>query len=355
MVMPLDVSMWIGTDETVRMLLEVTERMDYRELNASYDRESKADEATPKQMFQLTVLGYMDQTHSLRRLESACRNDIRYMYILNGKPAPDHNKFWRFIKHHLQGDVAEGLLYQLVRLLEVRGEISYAHVFVDGTKIEANANRYSFVWSKSVVKNEARLDRKVELLFKEFTLRYPMNGIHPTNGVHPTNGISAEQDARSWLECLHRLKAEQGVEFVSGRGKRKTQLQRDVEILESYCERKHQYADCNLEFRGRNSFSKTDHDATFMRMKEDHMKNGQLKPGYNLQLAVEDEYIVGMDISAERPDQTTLLPLLDRMAKGNGGKRHACVVANAGYESEENYLGVRQRGQLAYNASPAPL
>ena len=336
MVMPLDVSMRIGTDETVRMLLEVTERMDYRALNASYSRESKAEEATPKQMFQLTVLGYMDQTYSLRRLERACRNDIRYMYILNGKPAPDHNKFWRFIKHHLQGDVAEGLFYQLVRELELCGEISYAHVFVDGTKIEANANRYSFVWSKSVTKHEARLDEKMVSMFKDLAVRYPMNG------------IGAEQDAKSWLEYLHRLKAEQTVEFVSGRGKRKTQLQRDVEMLESYCERKRQYADCKRILRGRNSFSKTDRDATFMRMKEDHMKNGQLKPGYNLQLAVEGEYIVGVDVSAERSDQTTLLPLLDRMAKGNGGKRHTCVVADAGYESEENYLGVRQRGQIAY-------
>jgi transposase len=135
--------------------------------------------------------------------------------------------------------------------------------------------------------------------------------------------------------------------FVHGRGKRKSQLQRDTELLENSLARKAKYRDYNATFKGRNSFSKTDRDATFMRMKEDHMLNGQLKPGYNLQLGVEGEYIVGVDISSERSDQNTLLSLLDRIEMGCE-KRHACVVADAGYESEENYLGVQQRGQIAY-------
>ena len=107
------------------------------------------------------------------------------------------------------------------------------------------------------------------------------------------------------------------------------------------------YLDYNETFKGRNSFSKTDRDATFMRMKEDHMKNGQLKPAYNLQLGVEGEYIVGVDISSERSDELTLLPLLDRMAKGIG-KRHKNVCTDAGYESEENYKGLAERGQIGY-------
>lgn len=112
-------------------------------------------------------------------------------------------------------------------------------------------------------------------------------------------------------------------------------------------DRKAKYESYNTTFQGRNSFSKNDPDATFMRMKEDHMRNGQLKPGYNLQLGVEGEYIVGVDITSDRSDEGTLLGLLDRMKAGYG-KRHENVVADAGYESEENYLGVRQRGQIAY-------
>lgn len=118
-------------------------------------------------------------------------------------------------------------------------------------------------------------------------------------------------------------------------------------MLEEYLERKAKYRDYGTAFKGRNSFSKTDRDATFMRMKEDHMKNGQLKPGYNLQLGVEGEYIVGVDLSSERSDELTLLHLLERMDKGLG-RRHEAVTADAGYESQENYNGLEQRGQAAY-------
>ena len=84
-----------------------------------------------------------------------------------------------------------------------------------------------------------------------------------------------------------------------------------------------------------------------MRMKDDHMMNGQLKPGYNWQIGVEGEYIVGVDVSYERSDMTTLLPLLERMDVGIG-KCHQNVIADAGYESEENYKGLIKREQNAY-------
>jgi transposase len=307
--------------------------MDYRELYAGYARQTKADEATPKQLFQLVVFGFMNGAYSTRQLETACRNDIRYMYILGGKRAPDHNRFWSFIQKRLQGGVAEGLFYQLVKELGARGEISYERLFADGTKIEANANRYSFVWAKSVSKYEVKLDEKLAELLKRLSEEYALGG-----------AVATAEEA---VTALQKERAARNISFVHGRGKRKSQLQRDTELLESYLARKAKYRDYNATFKGRNSFSKTDRDATFMRMKEDHMRNGQLKPGYNLQLGVEGEYIVGVDISSERSDQNTLLSLLDRMEAGCG-KRHACVVADAGYESEENYLGVQQRGQTAY-------
>lgn len=333
MVLPLNIGVRIGAEESVRLLLEVTEGMDYGKLHATYGRETKADEATLKQMFQLVVFGFMNRQYSTRQMESACRNDIRFMYILGGKRVPDHNRFWRFIQKHLRGETAEALFYQLVRALGDRDEIAYLNAFVDGTKWEANANRYSFVWEKSTRKYEARLDEKVSALLTQLGQMYALCG--------------TPADAGEWLEMLRLEQAKQGIVFVHGRGKRRTQLQRDVELLEACVSRKAKYRDYNAAFKGRRSFSKTDRDATFMRLKDDHMGNGQLKPAYNLQLAVEGEYIVGVDISSERTDQTTLLPLLDRMAVGCG-RRHACVVADAGYESEENYLGVAAREQIAY-------
>jgi transposase len=332
--LPLDVGVRIDVSESVRLLIEVTERMDYHKLHEAYDRLPSADEASPKQMYQLVILGFMEGMYSTRKLESACRNDIRFMYILGGKPAPDHNRFWSFIKKRLQGEVAEHLFYQLVHYLGNGGEIDYTNLFVDGTKIEAQANRYSFVWKKSTNKYEARLDEKLTKLLAQLTVEYPIL-------------IPPDATAEEYLNALKTRANALGLEFVHGRGKRKSQLQKDIETLTEYLNRKAKYISYNETFKGRNSFSKTDPDATFMRMKDDHMRNGQLKPAYNLQLGVEGEYIVGVDISTERSDELALLPLLDRMAAGSG-KRHKNAVLDAGYESEENYKGLKARKMTAY-------
>lgn len=330
-VMPLDLGLRIDADDSVRTLIEVTERMDYSELTGTYQRQPRKSEATPKQMFQIVMLGVTTGAISTRRMEEACKNDIRFMYLLSGKKAPDHSRISRFIQKHLQGEVAEGLFYQIVTLLEELGEIRFENLFVDGTKIEANANRYSFVWAKSTNKYEQRANEKLAIMLERLTVEY---------------GI-IRNDAQEYLEALKERKTQWNVVFVHGRGKRKTQFQRDMEELEELLLRKAKYALYNDTFKGRNSFSKTDPDATFMRMKEDHMKNGQLKPGYNLQLGVEGEYIVGVSISAERSDELALLGLLERMDIALG-RRHKAVTADAGYESEENYKILEERKQDAY-------
>jgi len=333
--LPMDVGIKIESSESVRLLLEITERLDYSELRAAYDRLPREKEASLKQMFQLVILGFMEKINSTRKLESSCKHDIRFMYVLQGKPAPDHNRFWSFIKHRLQGGAAEHLFYQITNYLLEIGEISLANVFIDGTKIEANANRYSFVWKKSTNKYEARLDEKLSAFRVELIGRY-------------LEEIPSQATADECLDILKTLAATKKLNFVHGRGKRKSQLQRDIEKLESSLTRKHKYSGYNDTFKGRNSFSKTDTDATFMRMKDDHMMNGQLKPGYNLQLGVSGEYIVGVDISSERSDKQTLIPLLNRMEKGMDGKRFESAIMDSGYESEENYKALKNRNQAAY-------
>jgi len=255
--LPFDVGVKIETTEPVRLMLDLTERLDYNALHASYDRQPRQTEANPKQMFQLVILGFMEGVTSTRKLESSCKHDIRFMHVLQGKPAPDHNRFWSFIKHRLQGEVVENLFYQLVDYLLEMGEIDLANVFIDGTKIEANANRYSFVWKKSTNKYEARLNIKISDMLKELNGRYLLE-------------IPSDASIRECMEILSTLAKTQNITFVYGRGKRKTQLQKDIETLESYLTRKTKYTTYNKTFRDRNSFSKTDTDVTFMRMKDDH-------------------------------------------------------------------------------------
>ena len=191
---------------------------------------------------------------------------------------------------------AEDIFFQLVNKLKSIGEIAYEHLFVDGTKIEANANKYSFVWKKSTTKYEARNTAKLENAVEELSAKY---------------GIMA-QSADDLAETLAGRVTEP---FVYGRGHRKTELQRDIERLRELLAKRDRYAVYQNTFNGRNSFSKTDPDATFMHMKEDHMRNAQLKPGYNIQFGIEGEYITGVSVSSERSDQLTLVPFMENLSK----------------------------------------
>jgi transposase len=273
----------IGAGESVRLLDEVLEGMDYTELYRAYSRIGGKPKTTPSAMFKVLVYGGMEGKHASSEVARACRRDVNYMWLLSGEPAPDDDALNRFRSKPLSAAI-EGLFYQLVKKLREMEEIKYEHLFVDGTKIEANANKYSFVWAKSVGKHQARLKEKQEAFVEELSERY---------------GWIGEKTAEEIGELLE---GQRSAPFVYGRGKRKTQLQRDVEAFGEMQARMEKYEKYRATFKGRNSFSKTDPDATFMHMKEDHMRNAQLKPGYNVQLAVEGEYIVGVDITSERSD-----------------------------------------------------
>lgn len=332
-VLPLNLDLCIPEDDSLRLLIEITEEMDYRGLYAAYERCESAGEATAKQLFQLVVFGFMNGHYSLRKLSAACRYDVRMLYLLHGNKAPSHERFGDFIWNRLVGDIMENLFYQLVTKLLERGHISFANLFVDGTKIEANANRYSFVWEKSVSKNESKMQAQIEMKLLELQTEY---------GYFETPSTLT-----GMLEYLKKEWAESGLERISGKGCRKSKLQKDLETLEEYQHRQEEYDAKKKEFKGRSSYSKTDHDATFMRMKEDHMKNGQLKPGYNLQLGVEGEFIVTAGLSSERSDTLTLLPLLEHL-KEKMNQLPERLVADSGYESEENYAGLEKMGIKAY-------
>jgi transposase len=306
----------IPADDSVRLLDELIEEMDYAPLMRAYKRTGRRPATNPVTMLKIMVYAIMEGIFSSRAISTACKRDINFIWLLNGEKAPNHSEISRFRGKRLP-ECMEELFYQLVEKLSALGEIKYEHLFVDGTKLEANANKYSFVWKKSTTKYEVRLDGKLAKLTAELCSRY---------------GILPETPE----EILHALECRMTTPFVYGKGKRKSELQRDIELLRELLSRKGKYTVYQETFRGRNSFSKTDPDATFMHMKDDHMRNAQLKPGYNIQLGVEGEYITGVCVSSERSDQLALIPLLDNM-EAHLGRSYEDVTADAGYESEENY------------------
>ena len=305
----------IPANDSVRLLDRIVEEMDLSELERAYDVRGRKPATEPSIMLKILLYANMENIYSSRKIQASCQRDINYIWLLNGAAAPSYHEIARFRSRRMT-QCAEELLFQLVEKLSDYGEIKYEHLFVDGTKIEANANKYSFVWKKSTTKYEARNNGKLEATVETLSAKH---------GVLCT-------EAEKLLEALREKVTEP---FVHGRGHRKSELQRDIELLQGLLEKRKKYTGYQETFKGRNSFSKTDPDATFMHMKEDHMRNAQLKPGYNIQFGVEGEYITGVSVSSERSDQLTLIPFMENLR--SHGIEYMDVTADAGYESEENY------------------
>lgn len=317
----------IPANDSVRLINQIVEEMDITSLLSTYKLTGRPAATSPWTMLKIVIYACMEGKYSSREIESSCRRDKNYIWLLNYEKEPNYHEIARFRSKRLTL-CAEELFYQLVKKLRGMDEIKYEHLFVDGTKIEANANKYSFVWRKSVTKYETKLLAKLEKVTERLCFEY---------------GILTDNSE----ELLSELESRVTEPFVYGRGRRKTQLQRDIEELRSLLSRREKYSEYQNTFKGRNSFSKTDPDATFMHMKEDHMRNSQLKPGYNVQFAVEGEYVTGVTVSSERSDQLTLIDTLETM-HSHLGEYYEDVTADAGYESEENYTWFEDKPTECY-------
>jgi len=325
---PLDCSIRIPEDDPVRLLNVVAERMDYRAVEAAYSRYGRI-EYPAKILTKILVYGYMRKIISTRKIEQACKENICFMYLLEGRKAPDHNTISRFRANILRKGAGQELLKQLIEMLIEVGLIDLKAVFIDGTKIEANANKYSFVWKKAQVKKIAKLNERIKSELPEILKKAEIR-------FH----IRETMQLRHLKKLMKQLKTkvkENRIKFVYGKGNHKTILQRLVEKVEDWIAKYKQYiADVHI-CGDRNSYSKTDHDATFMHMKEDYMRNGQLKPGYNVNVATSNEFIIGTYISADRSDVQTLIPFMKQLKRDYENHAIGKVVVDSGYESEENY------------------
>ena len=332
----------IPPDEPVRLLSAVTEELNYEKLTATYSQLGR-NEYPPRLLFKVVLYGSCRGIYATREIERACRENVNFMYLLEGQRPPDHNTIARFRKEHLPYAVEE-LLDQMVKLLMQNGEISFERsaVFIDGTKIEANANRYSFVWKTAVTNRQRKLGEKIA---EELPKRLEASG----TGIHAPRIITVRR-LKKLRKGLYAKKNEQNITFVKGKGHHKPGLQKAIESITEWLKKLKRY---NLDIHicgDRNSYSKTDVDATFMHMKEDHMKNGQLKPGYNVNVATVSEYIIGNHISADRADTKTFIPFLEKLRKQYPVKR---VVVDSGYESEENYRYVDGSEQISLFVKPS--
>jgi transposase len=334
---PLNIDYMIPDSDSVRLLSQFVEEMDLTDLYSTYSR-IRENQATPRQMLKVSLYSYMNNNFSSRLMEQSCRRDVNFMYLLEGSPVPDHATFARFRSIHF-APCSERIMAEMTNFLHDMGEISGDAIFIDGTKIEACANKYTFVWKKAITKSLEKLLIKLADFVAECEELYGIKLVYQQQ--------VKMKHIKKLRKKLYALKQEGNIEFVHGCGKRKTPLQRSVEKLEEHLNKLKEYTQKIHICGERNSFSKTDNDATFMRMKEDAMGNGQLKAGYNLQHGVDSEYIVWLTVGDQPTDTTTLIPFLQSLRE-NLKFKYQKIVADAGYESEENYVYIQGNEQLSF-------
>ena len=327
----MDMEIKIPMDDPVRLLSAQLEELDYRELYRAYSSEGRKSVAEPRIIFEVLVHGYMCTIYSTRKLEEACHKRVDFMWLLQGEPVPDYSTFARFRSGRTK-DAVENLFYQFVLKLEEIGETEHDEVFIDGTKIESAANRYSFVWRKTT---EKHLERVKEQVRQEFASREICGNV-------------TLKKLRFLVAADKSACEKANINFVHGIGRRKTPKQHAWEKLNDLLSKWEDYEKKLFTIGNtRNSYSKTDPDATFMHMKEDHMRNGQLKPGYNVQIAVNSEYITGVAAFSNRTDSGTLQPFLRHLQRKHK-KKYKAITTDAGYESLDNYLYLEENGQTSF-------
>ena len=321
----------VPENHMVRVVDAVIDRLDISDILSTY-RGGGNSAFNPKMMLKVLVFAYLSNVYSSRRIEELLKRDIYFMWLA-GMKRPD----FRTINYYRGKRLKEGfdaVFTQVVRLLHEEGFVSLKVQYIDGTKIESVANKYTFVWRGSVEKYDARLKAKTEALLRQIEQNHAIE--------NQENPAPEELTAEEVTKRVERIKEKVDAENLS-KEERKALKQIETDSVP----RMNRYRE-QLETMGpRNSYSKTDPDATFMRMKEDAMLNGQLKPGYNVQISTENQFITNFGIYQRPTDTLTMISYLESF-KARYGMQSEEIVADSGYGSEENYEYMFSNGMTPY-------
>ena len=343
--LPLEIEKLIDISDPVYTFCEVVDHIDLTPYFVDdKDYKTGRPRCDAHKLLKVILFAFMESgISSLRKLEKLCRNDIRFLYLLDGMKAPSFVTFGTFIKNELSMSL-EKIFQEINQYIFEKEHVDLEHTYIDGTKIEANANRYTWVWKKSCIRNRNKIFEKISKLIDR------MN----TNALGYL-GLMFEKREEYVVEYVEELLLQYRnafqldiTQFVTGRGHRKSIHQKQYQELEGYLKRLKTYAK-HIEICGesRNSYAKTDHDATFMRIKRDYMGNGQLLPAYNVQAAICDEYIAVIDAKPFASDQDCFIPLMEKF-KNTYGQYPKYPIADAGYGSYNNYLYCEEHGMEKY-------
>ncbi|MBK5269453.1 MAG: IS1182 family transposase [Bacteroidia bacterium] len=334
MFLPPSLEELITDNHPVRIVNEVLNKIDISPLIKQY-RPGGTSSYHPLILLKVLVYGYINNIYSSRKIEEALQQNIHFMWLA-GMSKPDHNTINRFRSERLKEPLRK-IFIQVVRLLAAEGLLSIKELYTDGTKIEANANRYTFVWGNAIKTNKEKMKQQLDGLWKY------------AQGIAASELEDTDPDD---FDKIDPEKIKQTIEKIDAALQDK-EVKKEVRQKLNYAKKHwpaalHRYEQQEKILGDRrSSYSKTDEDATFMRMKEDHMRNGQLKPAYNLQVSSNNQYITNYSLHQNTTDTNTLISHLEQF-KQQYQQTPEVVTADAGYGSEENYQYLEQNNIEAY-------
>jgi transposase len=333
--LPMDLETMIPEKHVVRVVSASIEKMDLKPLLERY-KGGGTSSYHPKMMLKVLVYAYTQRIYSSRQIAKGLRENVNFMWI-SGNNRPDFRTINRFRGEVMKG-IIEEIFASVMALLIEEGYVKLENYYLDGTKVEANANKYSSVWAKNTRRYKRRVEEQIKELLEE---------IERVNEAENEKYGDKDLEELGEESTLDSEKLEKKIRELNERLKKNTgdrKLANAVKTLEKdYLPRQKKYEEQERKLAGRNSYARTDKDATFMRMKGDLPQKAQPKAGYNIQVGTENQFIVGFSLHQRAGDTDCMVAHLERLRE-QAGRLPQRVVADAGYGSEENYVYLEREG-----------
>jgi transposase len=324
---PVSISQFIHHNHPVRTISNVVEQLDLSSIYNSYDG-GGASRYDPKMMLKIIIYAYFNNVYSCRAIANFIRENTHAMW-LSGSQFPDFRTINSFRSQRIKDEI-DNIFSNITKLLIQEGLISIDNVFIDGSKFESAANRYTFVWRKNVEKGMDNIEKKINAILKEINeiMQCDERNIDLPEEIKEVSAESISATVERINQKLLELEKQADKAEHRNIKKARTRVNKiKTEMLDKYNNYQH-----SLDILGdRNSYSKTDNDATFMRM-----KNDLLRPGYNVQLSTENQIILNYSVHQNADDTSTFVNHIESF-KAKYDTMPNTMTGDAAYGSLENY------------------
>jgi len=326
MLIPQNLDEMIPSNHVVRVVNKTIDRLNIEKLINTYKGGGNSA-YNPIMLIKVLVYAYMMKIYSCRNIAKALREDINFMW-LSGQNKPDFRTINLFRSGRLKRVIEEVFSSMIIFLSEGK-YIKLERYFVDGTNIAADANKNSYVWSKNTKRYKQSVKEKVKELFKQ--IEKIQNKEDEQYGNHDLEEMGEESEITSdkiikQIERLNKI-----IEEKTEPGKDKEQKKAVKQIKTKYLPKIIRYEEQEKKLNGRNSYSKTDEEATFLRM-----KNKELLPAYTVMIGTEGQYIINASIHQKASETDHFIDHMEKFRQAMG-RYPLLVSSDSAYGSQENY------------------